>query len=507
VLKQKFLIDFLSKFVIYFIGAITGIIVTRIAGPVVVGTIAYATAYVSVFSFITGFFGSAHIKLVSEGQNEANCNSTYSWLFGISLVIYFIVVLITFLFHKFVLQYNFDGNNQEIVILIVLGATIISNVYMYSQTLFVARTEQARSNIPNLIRAFVYHGLRVLVVLLGYGAVALAGVNLLSAIIILPLVILFVRKLDFGKFSFQLAKKYGLIAIPLFIIVITNYLMTYSDKLILEYYSNAREIGIYAAAFSIGGMLILIGNSAGTVFFPLFSYLLSKNDSYQVRKKINQFERFLFVFILPLIITLSLFAYPVIVTLLGTKYEHSAPILRLLVFSSFFIIWGMPYGNVISGMGLFWLASFINLLKFLIFVGTLFLFIHPSLLNMGAMALALTQVVINFFLFAAYYILAYSKIKVQFLKEQSKFILFWLVFYLSSYFILMSFIESYSVYIQSLIIMPIFLLVVFIIQRIMGFMKKQDLQMFFLVLNPWKSYKYVRQEIKNNSHNEPSTSL
>jgi len=506
-LKQKFLIDFLSKLGIYFIGAITGIVVARIAGPEVVGTIAYATAYVYIFSFITGFFGSAHIKLVSEGQNEANCNTTYSWLFGISLILYLFVVLGTYLFQKFVLQYNFGGENPETVIYIILGATIISSVYMYSQTMFVARKEQARSNIPNLIRSFVYHGLRILVVLLGYGAVALAGVNLLSAAIIFPLVIFFMRKLDFGKFNFQLAKKYGLIAIPLFIIVTTNSLMTYSDKLILEYFSNAREIGIYTAAFSIGGMLILLGNTAGTVFFPLFSSLLAKNNLSQVRKKINQFERFIFVFVLPLIITLSLFAYPVIVTLLGTKYEQSASIFRLLVFSSFFIIWGMPYGNVISGMGLFWLFSFINLLKFLIFLGTLFFCIHPSLLNMGAMALALTQVVINFFLFIAYYITAYRKIKVQFIQEQSRFILFWCIVYLFSYFFLIQFVESYSVYVQSLIIIPLYLIAIYIIQRLIGFMKKQDLQMFLQLINPKKSYQYVRHEIKNNTHNEPPSGL
>jgi O-antigen/teichoic acid export membrane protein len=507
VLKQKFLIDFVSKFGIYFVGAICGIVVARVAGPEVVGTIAYATAYVSVFSFITGIFGSAHIKLISEGQNEANCNSTYSWLLGFSVLIYFSVVLGTFLFQKFSLHYNFDGNSPETVILITLVATVISSVYGYSQTIFVARTEQARSNMPDLARAFIYNGLRILVVLLGYGAVALAGVNLLSVVIILPLVVYFIRKLDFGKFNFKLAKKYSLIAIPLFTIVITNSVITYSDKLILEYYSNAREIGIYTAAFSIGGLLILLGNTAGTVFFPLFSSLLSKNDLTQVRKKISQFERFVFVFVLPLIITLSLFAYPVIVTLLGTKYEQSAPIFGLLVFSSFFIIWGMPYGNVISGLGLFWLGSFINFLKFLVFIGTLFLCIHPSLLNMGAMALAVTQIAINFFLFSSYYILAYRKIKVQFLKEQSRFILFWSVIYFSSIFLLIPFIKSYSVYMQSLIIMPLFLIVVFIIQRMLGFMKKQDLQMFLQLINPQKSYQYVKHEIKDHSHNEPPPGL
>jgi O-antigen/teichoic acid export membrane protein len=506
-LKQKFLIDFVSKFGIYFMGSITGIVVARVAGPEVVGTIAYATAYVSIFLFITGLFGSAHIKLVSEGQDQADCNTTYSWLLGGSVAIYFLVVLGTYLMQKYALQFDFDGNNPEKVILIILMATVISAVYSYSETLFVARTEQVRSNLPNLMKAFVNHTLRIIVVILGFGAVALASVNLLSVIIILPVVFFFLRKMEFGKFNFHLAKKYIFIAIPAFLIVITNSLMTYSDKLILGYFSNAREIGIYTAAFSIGGMLILLGNTAGTVFFPLFSSLLSKNDLPQVKNKIKQFERFIFLFVLPLIITLSLFSYPVIITLLGSKYEESAPIFKLLVFSSFFIIWGMPYGNIISGLGLFWLASLLNGLKFILFVGTLFICIHPSLLNLGVISLALTQVTINLFLFVAYYIFAFRKIKVQFLKDQSRFILFWLVIYLSSNTLLIPLIKPYPPFMQSLIIMPFFLFLIFILQRILGIMKKNDLQMFLLLINPKKSYQYVRQEIKDHPHNESSSGI
>ncbi|MCK5075180.1 MAG: oligosaccharide flippase family protein, partial [Calditrichia bacterium] len=354
-LKQKFLIDFASKFGIKIFTAASGIVVARVAGPEVVGTMAYAIAYVSIFSFITGIFGSAHIKLVSEGQNEPDCNKTYSYLFLGTSILYFVAVLGTFLLQLFVLDYEFDGDCTEIVILVLLISMFISKLYGYSESTFVARTEQARSNIPEFIRSLLFNLLRIAVVLLGYGAVALAGMNLLSAIIVLPVVIFFLKKLDFGKFSFQLAKKYGAIAIPLFVIVITNSLMTYADKLILGYYSTASEIGIYTAAFSIGGMLILFGNTAGTVFFPLFSSLISKNNLLELRHKINQFERFIFVFILPLIIALSIFSTPVILTLLGPQYEQSGPIFRLLVFSSFFLIWSMPYGNLISGMGLFWL--------------------------------------------------------------------------------------------------------------------------------------------------------
>ena len=62
-LKQKFLFDFGTKFLTYLITALTGLVVARLAGPEIVGAIAYATAYVTTFSFIMNFFFTLHKKL------------------------------------------------------------------------------------------------------------------------------------------------------------------------------------------------------------------------------------------------------------------------------------------------------------------------------------------------------------------------------------------------------------------------------------------------------------
>ena len=506
-LKQKFLIDFASKFSIRIITAACGIVVARLAGPEVVGTIAYAMAYVSLFMFITKLFGPAHIKLVSEGQNEADCNKTFSLIFIVSSTIYLLVVLCTFFFQRFTLNYHFKGDHTDSVILIILSSVLISKLYEYSQITFVARLELANANLPSFIMSLLYNFLRIVVVLFGYGAIALAGINLLSAIIISPLAICLLRKLDFGKSNFRLFKKYVSIALPLLMFTIVSTLITHLDKLILGYYSTTREIGIYTAAFSIGGMLILLGNAAGTVFFPLFSSLISKNDLSEVRRKINQFERFVFVFILPLIIGLSLFSSPVMVTLLGSQYEQSGPILGLLVFSSFFLIWGMPYGNVLTGMGLFWLTSFIRLAILFIFIATLIFCLHPNFLDMGAMALAVTQVVMNILLFFAFYFFAYRKIGVQFIKEQAKYILFWCIIYVFTVFFIFPLVDSYTVHFQSLVVMPLFVLLLFVVQKCVGLLNNQDLHMLWQLINSKKIFQYVNSELRSNSHNNPSSRL
>lgn len=506
-LKQKFVIDFGSKFGIYLVTALTGIVVARLAGPEVVGTIAYATAYVSIFSFITGLFGTAYIKLVSAGENEADCLTTYSRLYGISLGIFVLAVLGFFSYQKYFLNYKFENTDVELVILLMLGAIITGNFFQFSQTVFVATNEQAKSNLPNLLRAVIYNLLRITVVVLGMGAIALASVNLISALLLLPLVFVLFRKKRFGNFNKQLLRKFKSISVPLLTIVIVQSIMMYSDKLILGHFGTTNEIGYYTAAYSIGGLLILLGNTAGTVFFPLFSSLFANNKTGEVIRKIYQFERFIFIFILPIIISLSLFSYPILITLLGLRYEPSVPIFSLLVFSSFFIILGMPYGNVLSGLGLFWLSSLLNFIKFILFSLSLIIFIHPRLLNMGGMALAITQVIMSFFLFISFYYFSWKKIKIQFLKKQKAHIIFWGIIYGLSYFYLIPLVKPLSIYFQSLVIVPAFLLIIYVIQYMFGLIKKSDLKMLYQLINPKLNLKYVKEEFKNSSNLEPPSGL
>jgi O-antigen/teichoic acid export membrane protein len=501
-LKQKFVVDFVAKIAVQILTAIAGIIVARMAGPEVVGTIAHATAYVSIFLFIPGLFGTAYIKIVAEGEDEEDALATYSWLMGAAVSFFFVIVLVTFSVDKFIYDSEFVGIASHYIIPIILSATILSSIIEYSQIVFVAKTQQAKANLPNVFKAMVENSLRILVVVLGYGIVALASVKIISALIVLPVVWRLVRSQNFGKFRADIALRHYRIALPLLVIVITNSLMMYSDKLVLDYYGNAEDIGIYTAAFSIGGMLILLGNTAGSVFLPLFSSLAANLKLDEIKIKVMQYERFLFLVIFPLIIALSLFSHPIIVTLLGIKYEDSAPILSLLVFSSFFSIWSIPYGNILSGLGLFWLSSLINGAKFLVFCFTLLLCIHPDILNLGAMSLAITQLTMNIFLFLAYYLMAFRKGAGHNMKVQSKFLFYGIMVYYVGYNCLIPNLSSLSISYQVFMGFPLFIIAVFAMQAIFGLMQISDIKFLLQIINVKSNYNYAKEEIKSDPYNE-----
>ena len=94
---------------------LAGLIVARLAGPEVVGVIAFGTAYVSIWGFTTGLFSTGHIKLISEGKNLGNCITTYTFLQGSSILVYSILVISWFLSQKYLFNYQFESDIQQIV--------------------------------------------------------------------------------------------------------------------------------------------------------------------------------------------------------------------------------------------------------------------------------------------------------------------------------------------------------------------------------------------------------
>jgi len=116
-LAQKLILSYSSRIVIKFIQLAVGLIVARIVGPSVIGTVAFGLAYVSIFLFLTDLgMPTAHIKLITEGKNEGDCIRTFSVIKTGLILLFTLVVLSAFGVQKFILQKNFESEIHEIVI-------------------------------------------------------------------------------------------------------------------------------------------------------------------------------------------------------------------------------------------------------------------------------------------------------------------------------------------------------------------------------------------------------
>ena len=494
-LKQRFLVHFGTQVITQFLAIAAGIIVARIAGPSLVGVLSYGTAYTSILAFITGIFGSAHIKLVSEGREHSNCLAVYGRLRNVSAIVYFIATAGMFVIQKYLLNYKFESKEIQIVIILSLVAHFLSLYEGYSNIVYTANLKQAKANLPGFYRDIAWHIGRVVMVILGLRAITLATYKMILSGLVALYCAYLLKEFPKGKYDKKLAKDYFRISIPALIIVIVNSITGYADKLLLAHYTNTTQLGYYSTAHSLGGMFMLIAMPVSNIFFPLFSKMISMNNWEGVNINIFKYQEFIILFIFPLMCILAITVKDPLLLVLGNRYKPSVTPLIILLFSTYVVLLGLPYANVITGMGKFYIYAWTNVIKLIIFIISITLFVSPRFLNLGATGLACNQLVLNLTgnLIYLFYTMNYGKVRL-FMKNNIRHLVIILISFIA--FLGSRYVKNIYEY-WWLFYIPLYLIVCYGILITFKLIGKEHWLLLTEALNLKKTLNYAKDEMSN----------
>lgn len=494
-LAQKIILSYGSKLLIQFIQIATSIVVARIAGPTVLGTVAFGLAFVSIFKFIADLgMGSAHIKLISEGRDEAKCIGTFIRIKLFLTGIFFLTVLMVLITQKYIFNIEFESITHQYVIIIMLVSITISELFFIPKNTFIAKTEQAKQDIPDFTRSLIYQILRVIIVLLGYKAVALAFGNLISTISVIPVFIYLFKDYPIGRLDHGLTRQYFKIALPLIAVMIAQTAIYWSDKVILQYLTNSEQVGYYTAGCRIGGFVKMIGGSAGLLFFPIFSEAVAIKKYDEINVIINKFERFSYIYILPFVFFAVICSDLIVKVLLGNEYLPSIPILSIITIATYISVMYMPYGNVLSGIGLFKLLAKLYILEAVFFIIICFIFVSPNLLNLKGVGIA-SSIMLSDVLLGSLFV-SYSRRNLKELKVRQN---YKLLIYGISYSILAFFIyrSLANTFILKLVYIFIYFGAFWALLILFKLVTKNDLKLLTNLFDLAKMKTYIKSEIIN----------
>lgn len=494
-LKQKLILSYSSGIVFQVFQVIASLVVARVAGPTVLGTVAFATAYVSLIMFIADLgLSTAHVKLISEGKDLAKCISTFAGLKFITTGLFVLAVMGMFLFQKYVLQEAFESKVHEYVIFISLAAVTVSQLFFIPKTTFAANTEQAKIELPNLLQGIILQPSRIVVVLLGYGAIALAFASFASYLLVIPAYIYLFKNYDFGTFDKALAKKYITLSLPIILIGMSTSMVNQVDKFLLQFLSGSESVGYYTAGYKIGGFILLIGKSVRNLFFPLFSKAVAENNQGYIKDKIGRFERFSFLFIMPAILLVIIFSKQIVILLLGDQFLPSIPVMQLITAAMFILIVNMPFESVVEGLGKFKLSALLSTMNLVFLVGLIFLFASPYFLGWGATGVASAVLLSSLFVGGLYRFYAQKHCPILSHWKAIKYFTFWVislgVFY-SAY-------ESFfsDTWLLRGIFVVLFMAINYSLLTLFKWMKKGDWEDLLGLIDFRSMKNYISKEIK-----------
>ncbi|MBU0599032.1 flippase [Patescibacteria group bacterium] len=333
--KRQSLISFGCQIFSTIIGFIGTIYFARTVGASVLGAYFLFITYFGLVSILTdGGFGSAAVKRISEGRQQNEYFSAYFFIRSLFVVIVIIGLLI--------FRGEFKDLDNEGLFIWIIIALIIS---IFSSSITTGIVGTGKIGILSLSE-FGYKVSRVLLQILfvfaGLSAVGLVSGYILPMIII-PIVLFRFFELKLVKFTWNNVKSLSTFSFWAFLSSTGILLYSYADTVLIGYYLNNVDVGIYRIAFQFTTIALLIPTTFSSVLFPKVSRWEINNEINVIETTLTNVFRYSLAFVIPLFIGGLLLGKYILSLVYGSEFTSGYYVLIILLFTQIVNVFQMMF--------------------------------------------------------------------------------------------------------------------------------------------------------------------
>jgi O-antigen/teichoic acid export membrane protein len=335
---------FVSKIIVMVAGFISFPIWTRVFSVEEYGIFSLITVTISLG---IGFskFGLQHAALRFYYDYEKNnvkngIETYYSTLFYGSIFLSITSIGVLLIIEKTVLYNHMSSLMQTMVPLILFLIFIgsLTNV----MTIFIRAQNKAGLHSIFLI-AKRYGNLALAIVFVFYITKNVKGLfmgyALADALIFVSLVWLFRKYLRHDRISKTFIKEAISYGFPLIWMEISNMLLNFGDRYILNYYSGSLAVGLYSAGYNISDMSrSFLSAPLKLAIVPMFLKVWNKHGTEETRSFLNETMLYYCMIGVPIIVAISWYGKSILSVLASEKYQEASVIVPYIL--SALIIYG-----------------------------------------------------------------------------------------------------------------------------------------------------------------------
>ncbi len=344
-MTQDFLKDFLkylpAQITPALVGFITVPIITRLFPPGDYGNYVLAMATINIMITIIGWLGMSIIRFYPAYERDNKQEYLYT---SIVKLLFISLTVLTAVFLSILLIFkSFIPSQLYYLMLVGTGIFILMSVFQVLQHFLMARRQVSWYTGFSVWHSVAALGIGItLAMRFRYGVEGLLWGYILSLTVVLPLL----WKITLGRQAFlsgkrisiELTKEMAKYGLPLVVGNLAAWILSLSDRYVLEFFQGAQEVGIYSASYTISeyGITILVSLfmlSAG----PISMNIWEKEGMEKGREFITRITRYYLLLCLPATVGLSVLAKPAIEVLTAPEYHGAYHIMPFVSFGAFFL--------------------------------------------------------------------------------------------------------------------------------------------------------------------------
>ncbi|HPR98466.1 MAG TPA: flippase [Methanomassiliicoccales archaeon] len=395
-LGRRSFILFLSKMISAALAYVGLYFITRYLETDIYGTVTAAMALVATFNAVSDLgFSSAHIKRVSEGADPNQCISTFAFIKVVLTGLMVLITMVSIFVWTTVMGNVLSGTSMQIIFLFILYQ-VLYDLSSIATVTFQARMEMAKMPLATLVEPLVRVPLVIFVALNYMGVMELTMSYLVGSAVVFIVSMYMLLRERIKWTRPVLLRSYYTFALPLIIITVISAVSGSADKLLITFFWNPTDVGLYAAPAVFLGVFATISTAVSTLTFPSFSKLHKDGNLVEIRSLSKQAERYIAMIGLPVTILIMMFPYEVCEVLLGPKYIDSGRAIGIMVATTFITMINAVHSSQIVAVGRPDISARITIVTVIMNISLMLLFIPGFGLGLSFVGAALALLIGNF---------------------------------------------------------------------------------------------------------------
>jgi len=340
---KKLIKDMLKYLPTQIVPAIVGIvsipIITRLFPPGDYGNYVLVMANISVFSTLTGWLSMSIIRFYPIYERDGKLRQFYTNIIKLSIISIGVISLV----FSSILLFAKSYVSTDLYFLMWIGILVFILTSFFGTLLQFLRAKRQVSWYSGFIawKSITTIGFAILLIIVfHFGIKGLLWGSILSLTIALP----FLWKKGIGKVSLSsnisipLTLSVAKYSFPLVVANLAAWILSLSDRYILELFRGSQEVGIYSVSYAISEKsIMLIASLFMIASRPIEMNIWEREGKKKSQEFMSKLNRYYVIICIPAIFGLSILAKPLINILTAQEYFEGYQIIPLVSISIFFL--------------------------------------------------------------------------------------------------------------------------------------------------------------------------
>ena len=478
--------------------------------PLSWGIFAFDIGFVGLFTLVNDLgYSTATLRNISSGEDLGESNAT---LLAIKLSLGGIFIAITvgsLLIWTIVLKHGFEYQAEFWVALELIPYYFFSSMIGFTGTYYTAKMSSARMSIPAMIEAVLRNSSIIILSVLAFSRILpigegemvyiLPGIYSCTYSVYFGVSVLLGRPWVISRPSRALFRKLTKVALPLALSASIGVINANIDKVLIQFFWEAGATGAYYLNQRLIQVILNFSVAISVFFIPLMAKYARKRDDEVLGKSINDYERFITLFMLPFIVV-TIFLSKYILNLFNGYYSEYSLLLPLLAINALFYVSMQPFYSAIIALGKTSIIAKITLTSLLMNIALNLILVPSSLfgyrgLSLGVVGAGVSTLSATVFSNVAYRIYLNGEIKLGF-RSRNPILLLPAVVEGAFILLVLTRIQPYSF----VILLPVSIIAALIFFAVALILKQttiHELFSFFSNMNPLRLGDHLKEESNN----------